>query len=225
MLQKRQKPPEPNSEIDGKRIRGAISFVFHSEAERLISQARRGRMARHGYLREYDEDYSNEDRERALREEERDRGSRFMFGDEGRYRESYGLEHGYGDFQGDYGGGFEPGGFGGSGDYAYGRRSSTSHPDAYYHSWRNRQVRAMDRDYQDYRREREQEFHADFEAWRQQRHANPQPLQAGMTQSGLSDTTGTLELTSPAPVETPPGPDPTATATLGTTSEARRRRS
>lgn len=148
-------------------------------------------MAQHGYLREYDEDYSNEDRERALREEERDRRGRFMFG--------------------------------GFGDDAHARTSSR--PDEHYRGWRDKQVRAMDRDYEEYRREREQEFHSDFEAWRQQRHANPQPLQTGMTQSGLSDTTGTLELTSPAPVETPTGSDPMAAATLGTTSRGRRRRS
>jgi hypothetical protein len=142
-------------------------------------------MAQHGYLREYDEDYSGGVRDRAFRDEERENRGRFMFGDEDRRYD----------------------------------------PDAHYRSWRDKQMRAMDRDYEEYRREREQEFHADFEAWRQQRHANPQPLQTGMTQSGLSDTTGTLELTSPAAVETPTGPDPTATATLGTTSGARRRRS
>jgi hypothetical protein len=179
-------------------------------------------MARHGYLREYDNDDSGEDRERGLRDEERDRWSRFMFGEED--QERYGPEHGYGGFQGDYSGGREQGGFGGYGDYARGRTSFTAHPDEHYRSWRDKQIRAMDRDYDEYRREREQEFHRDFEAWREQRHANPQPLQTGMTQSGLSDTTGTLELTRPAPLETPEGPDPIATATLGTTSSGGRGR-
>ena len=174
-------------------------------------------MARHGYLREYDEDYRAEARERVLSDEERDRRSRFMFGDEERYGERFGRQR-------DYGGGFERGGFGGQGDSAQERASFTSHPDEHYRSWRDKQMRAMDRDYDEYRREREQEFHRDFEAWREQRHATPQPLQPGMTQSGLSDTTGTLELTSPAPTETPEGPDPTATATLGTTSGRGRRR-
>jgi hypothetical protein len=177
-------------------------------------------MARHGYLREFDEGYDRD--ENRERDEDRVRGSPFMF--EGEDRQGYGREHGYGGFQGDYGGGSEPGGFGGRGDYARGRTSFTSHPDEHYRSWRDKQVRAMDRDYDEYRREREQEFHRDFEAWREQRHANPQPLQPGMTQSGLSDTTGTLELSSPAPIETPEGPDPMASATLGTTSGGRRRR-
>ena len=181
-------------------------------------------MARHGYLREYDEDFSGEDRERGFRDEERDRRSRFMFGDEERPREGYGPGHGRGGFQGDYAGGREQGGFGGYGDYAEGRTSFTSHPDQHYRSWRDKQIRAMDRDYDEYCREREQEFHSDFEAWRGQRHSNPQPLQPGVAQSASSDTTGTLELTSPAPIETPEGPDPTATATLGTTSSAGRRR-
>ena len=179
-------------------------------------------MARHGYLREYDEDFSDADRERGLRDEERGRGSRLMFG--GEERESYSPEHGYGGFQGDYAGGRQQGGFGGYGDYAQGRTSFTSHPDEHYRSWRDKQVRAMDRDYEEYRREREQEFHRDFETWREHRHANPPPLQAGVTQSAQSDTTGTLELTSPAPIETPEEPDPTAAATLGTTSRGRGRR-
>jgi hypothetical protein len=181
-------------------------------------------MARHGYLREYDEEVRGENRERDLSDEERERRNRFMFGGEAGYEERFGPEHGYGGFQGDYSGGFGQGGFGGQGDYARGRTSFTSHPDEHYRSWRDKQVRAMDRDYDEYRREREQEFHRDFEAWREQRHANPQPLQTAMTQSGPSDPTGTLKLTSPAPIETPEGPDPTATATLGTTSAGRRRR-
>jgi hypothetical protein len=179
-------------------------------------------MAQHGYLREYDEDFWDEDRERALRDEQPGRRD-LMFRAEDRHREGYGPEHGYGGFQGDYSGEFGQGGFGGHGDYAHGRTSFTSHPDEHYRSWREKQMRALDRDYDEYRREREQEFHRDFEAWRQQRHANQQPLQTGMTQSGPPDPTGTLELTSPAPIETPSEPDPTASATLGTTSGRRRR--
>src|SRR5207302_10107869 len=78
----------------------------------------------------------------------------------------------------------------------------------------------------EYRREREQQFHRDFSAWRRRRHGNPPPLQPGMTQSGLrQDTDGTLELTSESPTAGLNEPDPTDTATLGTTSGGRRRSS
>ena len=119
-------------------------------------------MAPHGYLREFDEGYDrDEDRER-----NEDRRSRLMFEGEDRSGQGYGPEHGYGGFQGDYGGGFEQGGFGSRGDYARRRTSFTSHPDEHYRSWRDKQITAMDRDYEDYRREREQEFNKDFESWR-----------------------------------------------------------
>lgn len=203
-------------------------------------------MAQHGYLREgygmwgnHDEGRDRE-RERGWRERDEERGfmleerNRFAERDEdewfgGRDRDEarmsrYGPEHGYGGFQGDYSGGRRQGGFGGAGDYRRGRSSFSSHPDDHYRSWRQRQIDALDRDYADYCRERELRFHRDFEAWREQRHSNPQPLQTGMTQTGTSDPAGTLELTSPAPIQTPEGPDPTATATLGTTSGGRRRK-
>ena len=43
------------------------------------------------------------------------------------------------------------------------RAGVSSHSDEHYRSWRDQQMRAMDRDYADYRREREEQFHHDFE--------------------------------------------------------------
>ena len=171
-------------------------------------------MAQHGYLREYDEDYRDEDRERGSvdrRDLDRDwRGERrFMFGDEDRGRFS---ERGMSQY------GREQGG------YSRGRRSFSSPYDDHYRSWRDQQMQALDRDYEDYCREREQQFHQDFDSWRRQRQANQPHLQAGMTQSGASgDPAGTLELTREQ-TSRRPTPDPTATATLGTTSGGRGRR-
>jgi hypothetical protein len=187
----------------------------------------------HGYLREYDEGWDRGDERREQRERgdwrERDpvwredregeRGRGFMLNDEERARRG-GFE---GDYRADESWARDQGGFGGAGDWHEGRRSFSAHPDDHYRSWRDRHMQELDRDYQDYCREREQAFHRDFEAWRLQRHGNPQPVQPGMTQSGLWDTTGTLDLTNPAPVEAQPGPDPTATATLGTNSSGRTR--
>jgi hypothetical protein len=82
---------------------------------------------------------------------------------------SYGREHGYGGFQGDYSGGREQGGFGGAGDYSEDRRSYSAHPDDHYRSWRDRHMSELDRDYADYCREREQQFHRDFDQWRRNR--------------------------------------------------------
>jgi hypothetical protein len=192
----------------------------------------------HGYLGDGygshgEIDPDREDRERARREGERDwrdrdrdwsergsheRGRGFMFDspDPGRGESRYGPEHGFGGFQGDYEGGRQQGGFGGYGDYAEGRRSFSAHPDDHYRSWRDRQMEALDRDYEDYCREREQQFHRDFNAWRSRRHGDPQPLQPGMTQSGLSgDPTGMTQAYEETAPETPQEPDPMATATLG----------
>lgn len=136
----------------------------------------------------------------------------------------YGREHGYGGFQGDYGGGREQGGFGGRGDWERGRTSFSSNPDEHYRSWRDKKMAALDRDYADYCREREQQFHQDFDEWRRSRRSNTQPLQTGMTQSGLStDPSGMTqaegETTNPAEV----GQTPEDVATLGTTSGRSRR--
>jgi hypothetical protein len=101
-------------------------------------------------------------------------------------------------------------------------RNFRSSQDEHYRSWRDRQMEALDRDYADYCREREQQFHQDFDTWRKRR-GSPQPLQTGMTQSGLStDPTGEMQLTSDMENQSGDQPDPMDTATLGTTSDRRR---
>ncbi len=113
----------------------------------------------------------------------------------------------------------------GSGNWQEGRQGLSNHPDDHYRSWRQKQIDALDRDYADYCREREQQFHQDFDTGRRERHGNPQPLQTGMTQTGLSsDPTGELQLTTEAQRPAEGQPDPTATATLGTSSSGRGQR-
>ncbi len=104
------------------------------------------------------------------------------------------------------------------------KRNFSANPDDHYRSWRDRHMSELDRDYEEYCREREQQFHSDFNAWRNQRHGSVEPLQTGMTQSGLSaDPTGVAQAeaeTSPASSE---AEDPMAGATLGTTPRGRGR--
>jgi hypothetical protein len=147
-------------------------------------------MARHGYLRGYDEEFERGgDRERGWSElsgnwRDRDRERGLLFGDQNRGERGmshYGREHGYGGFQGDYSGGSEQGGFGGYGDYREGRRSFSANPDEHYRIWRDKQMRALDRDYEDYCGEREQQFHQDFDSWRR----NPQSDQS--VDAGISE--------------------------------------
>jgi hypothetical protein len=156
----------------------------------------------HDYMREYDEDRGGE-RDR-WRDEDRQRGWRGS--DRDRDRNERNLNFMLGDQ-----------------DRGRERSHAGSGQDDHYLSWRERQMAALDADYADYCREREQQFHQDFDAWRNQRHGNPQPLQAGMTQPGTSkDPEGTLELTN----EQSQGqsqPDPMADATLGTSSSRNRR--
>jgi hypothetical protein len=105
------------------------------------------------------------------------------------------------------------------GDWEGSPRNFRTSTDEHYLAWRDKQIAALDRDYAEYRREREQQFHAEFEAWRRHRRGNPEPLQTGMTQTGLSsDPSGELQLTADEAVEPAPGPDPMATATFGTQS-------
>lgn len=194
-------------------------------------------MTQHGYLREYDEgwDRDRDEREREWRATERNRS--FMIGDRDRGdefassrwtgRSQYGPEHGYGGFQGDYSrSGRDQGGFGGRGDWEHGRTSFSANPDDHYRSWRDKQMAALDRDYEDYCREREAQFHRDFDDWRSRRQGNPQPLQPGMTQTGLSaDPNGmTQAARETAPATADDEPDPMADATLSTTSRGRGRR-
>jgi hypothetical protein len=109
------------------------------------------------------------------------------------------------------------------GDYSEGRRSFSANPDDHYRNWRDRHMSELDRDYADFCREREQQFHREFDDWRDQRRGNPQPLQTGMTQTGIShDPTGELELTNTA-IAGQAETDPMADATLGTTSGRKRR--
>lgn len=103
-----------------------------------------------------------------------------------------------------------------------GRRESR---DDHYRSWRDRHISELDKDYRDYCREREAQFHRDFDEWRRRKYANPQPLGTGMTQSGLShDPTGMTQAAEDSSADTPREPDPTATATLGTSSNRSRSR-
>ncbi|HEY6047904.1 MAG TPA: hypothetical protein VIV07_02540 [Sphingomicrobium sp.] len=167
----------------------------------------------HGYLRDgygtHGESDSDRDDDRGRRD--RDRGAMFGQGDD-RWsdrgdRQTSGLdrEHGFGGFQGDHSGTREE------------RRSFSAHPDDHYRSWRDRHMQELDRDYEEYCREREQQFHQDFDSWRRQRQGNPQPLQPGMTQTGMShDPSGELQLSEESIVDN--GSDPMGEATLGTNS-------
>jgi hypothetical protein len=163
----------------------------------------------HGYLREgygmwgdYDPDREGRDRDRDWRDRDRDRP--FMFSDRDRER-SDAREW-----------------FGGRGDQ---ERSFSSNRDDHYRSWRDRQMEALDRDYADYCREREQQFHQEFDNWRSQRRSNPQPLQTGMAQTGMShDPTGMTQAEATQATNAAEDvQDPVDTATLGTSSGRRGR--
>lgn len=155
-------------------------------------------------------------------EEESGRGRTWRSRERGMSR--YGPEHGYGGFQGDFGGGREQGGFGGSGDYREGRTSFSSHPDAHYLSWRQKQLEALDREYEEYCRECEQRFHQDFDSWRRNRQQGQQGQQSSEAQQGsgqgdelmLRNRVGQTTDTSLEPRETV---DTASGATVGTTPE------
>jgi hypothetical protein len=150
-------------------------------------------MAQHGSFRDFGEERGRGDEGRF---EGGDRGRSFMFRDRGRFEDRGGGER-------------SP-------------RTFRSNDDEHYLTWRDKQIEALDREYAEYRREREQQFHSEFESWRRQRHGTPEPLQAGMTQTGLSsDPSGELQLTADEAIEPASGPDPMATATLGTSSSRR----
>lgn len=168
------------------------------------------------------EDHSRDLGERArssLREE--DRWSRSAHQDEWSTRDrgssGYGREHGYGGFQGDYSRSQNnQGGFGGRADWERSPRSFSSHQDDHYRSWRDRQMRALDRDYEDYCREREQQFHADFDTWRRNR--QDRGASGDRQKQGKSASEEVMELDNPAQLSNEPqsGPSPMAEATLGT---------
>src|SRR5207253_3290410 len=101
----------------------------------------------------------------------------------------------------------------------------SSNPDDHYRSWRDKQMAALDRDYEDYCREREQQFHRDFDDWRSRRRSSPEPLQTGMTETGLSaDPSGMTQAENEMAPATADQPDPMGDATLGTTSAGRGKR-
>lgn len=174
-------------------------------------------MAQDGYRREYDEEWDRgENRGRsegAWRGERdfrgRDQDRRFMFAGDERFDRDLERDRSESRYESPR---REPGG-----DREPAPRGLSHWQDEHYLSWRQKQMEALDRDYEEYRRERERQFHQDFDSWRRQRRGNPPPLQAGMTQTGMSrEPEGTLELTTEAPAE---AADPMAAATLGTTSE------
>jgi hypothetical protein len=103
----------------------------------------------------------------------------------------------------------QPGDFGGRGNWEHSSRIAGSSQDDHYRSWRDRQMRALDRDYEDYCREREQQFHQDFDSWRNDR--RQQHGHAGSSEE-------VMELNNPTNQSTEPhsGPSATADATLGT---------
>ena len=169
-------------------------------------------MAQHGYLgdgygdhREIDPDRSDE-RERGWRDDEhRDRG--FLFGEEerGHFRDQGHRDRDQGGFE-------------------QGRRSFSASPDDHYRSWRERHMAELDRYYEQYCREREQQFHHDFDTWRNQRQSGREPLQTGMTDTGLSgDPTGIKQSESELLLGADEIQDPMAAATLGTNSRSGRR--
>jgi len=167
----------------------------------------------HGYLGdgfgshgEIDPDRDDRDwRERGWRDEGRDwRNRRMMFGGPDRD-----------EWRGGRGSSFEETRTTGS------ERRFSQHPEDHYRNWRDRHMSELDRDYADYCREREQQFQRDFDDWRRQKYGNPQPLQPGMTQSGIShDPSGATQALEDESGVTPVGSDPAATATLGTNSQS-----
>lgn len=58
-----------------------------------------------------------------------------------------------------------------------GERTSRYEGDPNYHSWRSRQIDALDRDYDDYRREHQSRFDNEFHSWRQGRQGQRDLLQ------------------------------------------------
>jgi hypothetical protein len=146
-------------------------------------------MTQHGYLHDWDEGWDrDEDRERGWREpgdrdwrEASERNRSFMFGN---------GERGDRDRRS----------FGGRSDWERAPRNFSAHPDDHYLSWRDEQMRALDREYEEYCREREQQFHRDFDEWRRNR----------------SGEVSRDELILGAAEQLKPMPDPAEPATLGT---------
>ena len=157
-----------------------------------------------------DENWRSSDRNRGRMFSDWDREGGFENRWSNRSQRSY--EPDQGGFRGEYS------------QFSLGERGYSSNPDDHYRSWRDRHMSELDRDYAAYCREREEQFHSDFDNWRSQRHASPQPLRTGMTQTGLSaDPTGQTQAEEDNAPYSPEPEDPMASATLGTTSRGRGR--
>lgn len=135
--------------------------------------------------------FGDEEAERRRRYDQR-YDERYTYRDEDGYRPGYDVDAGgYREYgtrasggSGASGGGFGAqtysGGYGGVyGGYAgaYGgsrarereiQRRADAHEQS-YHSWRDRQIDALDRDYDDYRRENQSRFDSEFATWRNRR--------------------------------------------------------
>ena len=185
-------------------------YGSHGETDR--DDDPRDRHWRERAWRGHDEDWRSRDRDRGMmfggsdRDDWRDRGRDWSDEDRGRWTGlGYGRERGDNWLQ--------------AGTGVDRSRGYSAHPEDHYRSWRDRHMSEIDRDYQEYCREREQQFHREFNDWRQQKYGNPQPLQTGMTQTGLShDPSGATQAIEEGAGSTPATSDPTATATLGNNS-------
>ena len=180
-------------------------------------------MAQHGYLREYDQGWDRgDDRDRDRWRGDNDRSERdrnFMLGDRehgGNRERRPDRDDGFFDRMGDrarsWMGDDDHRQRQGRSDWERAPRNFSSHQDDHYRSWRDSQVKALDRDYEDYCREREQQFHQDFDSWRQNR-------QQPTGQSGQANSSeAVMELNKPAEQfgETVTPRSPMADATLGT---------
>ena len=179
-------------------------------------------MAQHGYLREYDEGWDRGDERDRWRsaDDRNERNVDFMLGDRDRSWDRDrrpDRDHGFFDRMGDRArsstGDDNHRQRQGRSDWERAQRNYRSHQDDHYRSWRDNQMKALDRDYEDYCREREQQFHQDFDSWRQNR--QQQPIGQSGQQQGQEQV---MELNNPAPssTETVGNGSPMADATLGT---------
>ena len=107
---------------------------------------------------------------------------------------------------------------GGQSDWERAPRNFSSHQDDHYRSWRDNQMRSLDRDYEDYCREREQQFHQDFDSWRQKRQQQQPPMGESGQRQGQRSQMPVMDLDTPAVegAETMAPNSPMADATLGT---------
>ncbi|HZU51817.1 MAG TPA: hypothetical protein VE968_08095 [Sphingomicrobium sp.] len=209
---RRQGSRDSRNDERGERDRSG-NFMF-SDGEREWDRAERG-----------PDHYPSQSSERAqswFRDD--DRQYRRTHPDEWNTRESgrsagSGRTRGYGSFQEDYGSSQsrQPT-RDARGDWERSPRNFSSHQDDHYRSWRDRQMRALDRDYEDYCREREQQFHQDFDSWRRNRQKPTEGREQQQSQGSQAPSEEVMELSSRADEVLQPRatPSPTAEATLGT---------